>query len=101
MTLRKEEKILPNSGRADSQGKEMSSPSLGKIEGSQLLLLLLLLLLLYYYYLLFRAAPVGHGGSQARSRIGAVAANLRHSHSNARSKLHLGPTPQLMATPDP
>ena len=48
----------------------------------------------------FRTAPIAYGGSQARRLIGAVAAGLCHSHSNARSKLHL-PTPQLMATPDP
>ena len=39
-----------------------------------------LLLLLF-----FRAAPVAHGGSQARGPIGAVAAGLRHSQSNAGS----------------
>ena len=32
-----------------------------------------------------RAAPVAYGGSQARGRIGVVAASLCHSHSNARS----------------
>ena len=52
-------------------------------------------------FCLFRAVPVAHRGSQARSGIGAVAAGLRHSHSNARSKLHLRPTPQLVATPGP
>ena len=40
------------------------------------------------------------GGSQTRGRIGAEAAGLRHSHSNAESKLHLQPTPQLTATLD-
>ena len=39
--------------------------------------------------------------SQARSRIEAEAASLHHSHSNARSELHLQPIPQLMATLDP
>ena len=34
--------------------------------------------------------------SQARGQIGAVAADPCHSHSNARSKLHMWPTPQLM-----
>ena len=33
--------------------------------------------------------------------IGALAAGLRHSHSNATSKPGLRPTPQLMATLDP
>ena len=41
-----------------------------------------------------------HGGSQASGQIRAVAAGLRHSHSNARAKLH-GCTPQLTATLDP
>ena len=40
------------------------------------------------------------GGSQATGRMGAVAAGLHHRHSNAGAKLHLQPTPQLMATPD-
>ena len=30
-----------------------------------------------------------------------TAAGLHHSYSNAGSKLHLQPAPQLMATPDP
>ena len=47
------------------------------------------------------AAPVAYGDSQARGRIGAVAAGLHQSHSNAGSKPRLRPTPQLMATPDP
>ena len=34
----------------------------------------------------FRATPVAYGGFQARSRIGAAAASLRHSHSHAGSK---------------
>ena len=46
------------------------------------------------------ATPAAHGGSQARGVIGATAANLCHSHSNAGSELHLRPTPQLRATPD-
>ena len=33
--------------------------------------------------------------------LGAAAASLYHSHSNSGSELHLQPTPQLMATPDP
>ena len=40
---------------------------------------------------------MAHGGSQAGGPIGAVAAGLRHSHSNARSEPSLGPTPQLTA----
>ena len=47
------------------------------------------------------AAPTAYGGSQARGQIGAVAASLHHSHSNARSEPRLRPTPQLTATLDP
>ena len=56
---------------------------------------------LFIYLLLFRAAPTAHGGSLARGQIGAVAAGLRHSHSNAGSKPHLRSTPQLTAMLDP
>uniref|UniRef100_A0A8D2BZS2 EF-hand domain-containing protein n=1 Tax=Sus scrofa TaxID=9823 RepID=A0A8D2BZS2_PIG len=55
----------------------------------------------FFVFCLFRAAPVTHGGSQAKGQIGAVAASLRHSHSNSESELCLRPTPQLTATPDP
>ena len=44
--------------------------------------------------------PAVYGGSQARGRIGAVAAGLRQSHSNAGSESHLQPTPQLTAVLD-
>ena len=55
--------------------------------------------LLHFFFL--NAAPAAHGGSQARGLIGAAAADLHHSHSNAESKMHLPPTPQLMATLEP
>ena len=42
--------------------------------------------LFIYLFLLFRAAPVAYRGSQVRGLIRAVAAGLRHSHSNARSE---------------
>ena len=54
-----------------------------------------------FFVYVFRAAPVAYGDSQAKGRIGVVATSLRHSHSSARSQLHLQPTPQLTATPDP
>ena len=48
-----------------------------------------------------RAAPVAHGGSQARGLlIGAIATGLRQSHSNAGSEPRLQPIPQLRAMPD-
>ena len=56
---------------------------------------------LFFFLSLFRAPPAAYGGSQARGRIGDVAAGLHHSHSNARSRPHLQPIPQLMAMPDP
>ena len=56
--------------------------------------------LFIYLVSLFRVEPTAYGSSQARGPIRAVAASLHHSHSNTRSKLHLRPTPQLMAMPD-
>ena len=55
-----------------------------------------------FFFLSFsRAAPMAHGGSQARVPIGAVATGLHHSHSNIGSELCLQPTPQSPATLDP
>ena len=48
----------------------------------------------------FRATREAYGSSQARSRIGDATVGLHHSHSHMGSKLHLQPTPQLMAMPD-
>ena len=50
------------------------------------------------FFLFFRATPTAYGGSQATGWIKAVASGLRNSHSNARSELHLWPTPQLTAS---
>ena len=55
----------------------------------------------FFFFLLFRAAPATYRGSQVRGLIGATAAGLYHSHSNAGSEPHLWSTPQLKATPDP
>ena len=41
-----------------------------------------------FFFLLFRATPTAYGSSQARGRIGAVAAGLCHSHSNTGSLTH-------------
>ena len=35
------------------------------------------------------AVPAAYGISQAKGRMGAAAAGLRHSHSNTGSELHL------------
>ena len=51
------------------------------------------------FFFLLRATPVAYGSSQARGQIGAAAASLHHS--NVGSEAHLGPAPQLKATPDP
>ena len=55
----------------------------------------------FFVICLFSAALTAYGGFQARGQIRAVAASLRQSRSNARSKPCLRPTPQLTATPDP
>ena len=44
---------------------------------------------LAFFFGLFRATPIAYGGSQARGLIGAAAAGLYHSHSNAGSEPHL------------
>ena len=45
-----------------------------------------------------RAAGTAYGSSQGRGRMGAAAASLHHSPSNARSEPHLQSTWQLKAT---
>ena len=54
---------------------------------------------IFFIFWLFRATFAAYGGSQARGQNEVVAAS--HSHSHARSKPHLRPTVQFMATPDP
>uniref|UniRef100_A0A8D1SUR3 Uncharacterized protein n=1 Tax=Sus scrofa TaxID=9823 RepID=A0A8D1SUR3_PIG len=61
----------------------------------------ILVLFQIFFFFFFRATHTAHGGSQARDRIRGTVASLCHNHSNSESKLHLQPTPQLMATPDP
>ena len=48
-----------------------------------------------------RVALAAYGGSHARGLVGAVAAGLRHSHSNTGSEPRLRHTPQLTATLNP
>ena len=62
---------------------------------------LFLLINLFFIFIFFRAAPMAYGGPQARGQIGAIAAGLYHSYSNAGSEPHLRPTPQITATPNP
>ena len=47
----------------------------------------------FLFFCLFRATPAAYGDSQAGGRVGAVAAGLYHSHSNAGSDPPLHPTP--------
>ena len=47
----------------------------------------------FFFFAISRATPTVYGGSQARGRIGAIAAGLWQSHSNVGSELHLRPTP--------
>ena len=64
----------------------------------------MLIELFIYLFCLFAiswATPAAYGGSRARGRIGAAAASLRQSHSNAGSEPRLRPTPQLTAMPEP
>ena len=56
---------------------------------------------LFIYFCLFMAAPEACGSSQARGRIGSVAAGLHHSHSNTGSEPCLWPTSQFTAMLDP
>ena len=42
-----------------------------------------------YYYCPFRVTPKAYGSSQAKGPIRAIAAGLRHSHSNMGSELRL------------
>ena len=64
-----------------------------------------IIIYLFYFFLVFLPflglLPMACVGSQARGPIGAVATGLQQSHSNAGSKLHLRPTAQLTAMPDP
>ena len=53
------------------------------------------------FFFLPGASHMAYGSFQTRGQIGATNASLCHSHSNAGSKPHLQPTPQLMAMLDP
>ena len=48
-----------------------------------------------FFFILFMATSVAYGNFQARGRMGAAAASLHHSHSNARSEPHLQTMLQL------
>ena len=54
----------------------------------------------FFLFCLFMALPMAHGSSQARGRLGAVPASLRHGCSIVGSEPHLPPTSQLTAMTD-
>ena len=41
----------------------------------------------FFFFAFSRSTPAAYGGSQARGRIGAIAAGLHHRHSDAGSEL--------------
>ena len=41
---------------------------------------------LFFFFFFFRAVLAAYGGSQSRGQIGAVAASVHHSHSDAGSE---------------
>ena len=49
----------------------------------------ILFIYLFVFLPFLGTLPMAYGVSQARGLIGAVAAGLRHSHSNVGSELHL------------
>ena len=55
----------------------------------------------FFFLVFFRATPAAYGGSQAKGQIGAVAASLHHSYSNATSEPCLQTTLKRMTMPDP
>ena len=54
----------------------------------------------FFFFFVFSRAALA-AGSQARGPIRAIAAGLHHRDSKTRSELHLQPTPQPTAMPDP
>ena len=55
----------------------------------------------FFFFWLFRAALAAYGSFQAKGQIGAPAASLHYSHSNAKSEPRLRLIPQLTAKPGP
>ena len=87
---------------ATSRKKDLPAESFSRLTRKHIFLSFYFILFIYLFiYLLFRATSSAYGGSQARGLIGAVAADLCHSHRNARSEPRLQHTLQLTATPDP
>ena len=55
----------------------------------------------FFFFFPFYGHTCTYGSSWARGWIAAAAAGLHHSCGNTRSELHLWPTPQPVAMPDP
>ena len=55
----------------------------------------------FFFFSFFMAAGAAYGSSQARGWVWAAAVGLHHSDSDARSRLHLQPKPQLWQPPGP
>ena len=55
----------------------------------------------FFFFFFLQLHMRNYRSSQARGQIGARAAGLHHSHSNARTELRLWPSLQLAATRDP
>ena len=79
---------LMNSFRCNSKMKVFLNH---KLEESPTKFFFSLLFSSLLFSFLFKVAPVVYGSSQARGWIGAAAAVLSHSHSNAKSEPHLWP----------
>ena len=43
----------------------------------------------FFFFLLFMTTPVAYGNCQARGQIGAIAADLYHSHKNTGDPSHI------------
>ena len=68
--------------RSNTNSLSDTSQALGSVS------LFVCLFVCYFGFLFFRAVPMAYGKSQARGPIGAAAASLDHSHSDARSLTH-------------
>ena len=91
--------LNPNNLLRESQSQKTTKDLIYLIQNKQIFIFILFNS--FIYLLLFRATPSAYVGSQVRGPTGATDAGLHHRHSNIKSKLHLRPTPELMATLDP
>ena len=52
-------------------------------------IIIIIIIIIIRSFCLFKVAPAAYGSSQAKGRIGAIAASLSDRHSNTGSKLRL------------